>query len=124
VCNLLCLIFQLYQNYYLQHFQVVSRFSLIPPAAIALAPLLVPFALRHLSSVAFIYASMLFFILVWRVDYLVQYSGASAPFHKLDEPGVLLLLLGIVSTAVLLVWAMIRLVGFIMRVLKSDGFAS
>jgi hypothetical protein len=124
VCNLLCLIFVFFQNYYLQHFQFVWSFSLIPLVAISLAPLLVLFALRHLSPVVFIYASTLFLILVWRVDYLVQYSRASAPFHKFDDPGILLLLLGMVSTAVVLVWAMSHFVGFIRRVLKSNGAAS
>jgi hypothetical protein len=75
--------------------------------AILLAPLLVLFAFRHLWPVVFIYASALLLILVLRVDYIARYYafGVSALPLKIDEPGLHLGLLGMVSMAVVLVWA-------------------
>ena len=108
VCNLLSVVFNIYQSYYLQHLDDVWSSGLILAVAFSLAPLLVLFALRRLSLIVLAYASILFLILVWRVNYLLQYSGPNPPFHKFDEPGLLLFLLGVISAVVVLVWAIIR----------------
>jgi hypothetical protein len=84
--------------------------------AIILAPSLVLFAFRYFFPVVFIYASALFWILVWRIEYPHQYYVG----QKMDGPGVVLLFLGVISAAVFVVWAAIRFVIFIWRVLKSN----
>jgi hypothetical protein len=91
--------------------------------AISLAPLLVLLILRHLLPVMLIYASVLFLILIWiwQVDYAAQCGFGSAPFRKFDEPFLLFLFFGMISTAIVLVWASIRFVVFLRRVLKLNG---
>ena len=84
--------------------------------AITLAPSLVLLAFRHYFAVAFIYASMLFWILVWRIEYPHQYYVG----RKYDDPGVTLVFLGLISAAVFSVWATIRSFVFMWRVLKSN----
>lgn len=126
VCNLLSWILTNYQFYYVQRVQVIWDFWLIFPATLSLLPLVVLFALRHLSSVVCIYASVLFLILVWRVQYLVPYKflGAGAVSYKIDMPVLLLLFLGGISAAVLLVRATIWFVAFVWRRRSSSRPAS
>ena len=117
VCNLSCVVLSLYENY-CRHYPFVR--GAVLPVAISLAPLLVLFALRHISLVVFIYVSVLLWILVQQVHDL-QYGCLSVPiFQKYDVPGVFLLFFGMISIAVFLVWAAIRLVVFMRRVLKSE----
>jgi hypothetical protein len=113
---------EIYREYCFGHVQ--SVLDLLDLAtAISLAPLLVLFVLRHLLPVMLIYASVLFLILIliWQVDYPAQCSFGAAPFRKFDEPGLLLFFLGMLSTAVVLVWVTIRSVVFLRRVLKLNG---
>jgi len=70
---------------------------------------------QFLASVV-IYASVLFWILVWRIRYPHEYYVG----QKYDNPGVILVFLGIISAAIVLVRATIFLVMFIWRVLKSN----
>ena len=116
MCNVLSFVLNIYQNYYLQHHQDVWSFALILPAVLALAPLLVLFVFRHLWPVVFTYGLMLFLDLIWRVDYLEQYSRANPPFHKLDEPGLFLFLFGGISVVVVAVRAAIVFI----RQVRSD----
>jgi hypothetical protein len=117
ICNLLSWVLINYQDYYLQRVHVIWDLWLIVPATLALLPLVVLFVFRHLSSVVFIYASVLLLILVWRVQHLVPYKflWAGAVSYKIDTPGLLLLLLGVVSAAVLLVRAAIWFAASIRR---------
>jgi hypothetical protein len=119
VCNVSFLILESYKDYC--EGRVPSVWDWLNfPTAILLAPLLVLFLWRHLFPVVFIYASILFLILVWRVDWLKQVC-AFKTFHKYDEPGLLLLFFGMISTAVVLVWATFRLVVFMRGALKSNS---
>jgi hypothetical protein len=113
-CNLSCLALSFYQER-CQDGQFDWGFWLSPAVVISLAPLLVLFALRRLSLVVFIYACILLFILVWQAESLKEYCFGVGKFHKWDEPGVLLVFLGMISGAVFLVWAAIRLVVFLRR---------
>lgn len=121
VCNLLAWALLIYEAYCVGGVQSV-RDVVHLGTAIALSPLLVLLAFRHRLPVVLIFSSMLFSILiwVWRVDYPAQCSFGAAPFRKFDEPGVLLVFLGMISIAVVLVWATIRFVVFMWRVLKSN----
>jgi hypothetical protein len=103
VCNLLCVILEIYQDYCSQHilpdWDCLQRIEsdglqLVLPTAIALASSLVLFALHRLWPVVFIYTAMLFAILVWRVEYPHEYYA----LRKYDEPGLVLLFLGMIST--------------------------
>jgi hypothetical protein len=77
--------------------------------AIMAAPSLVLFAFCNFFPVVVIYASALFWILVWRTEYPHQYYVG----QKMDGPGVVLLFLGLISAAVFVVWAVTRFVVFI-----------
>jgi hypothetical protein len=117
VCNLLCVVLSLYEDY-CRHYPFVR--GAVLPVAVLLAPLLVLFALRRISLVIFIYVSVLLWILVQQVHGL-QYGCLSVPvFQKYDVPGVFLLFFGMISIAAFLVWAAIHLIVFIRRVLKFD----
>jgi hypothetical protein len=115
-CNLLFLIVTFYQDDSLQHIRPNDWRMIILVTAITLAPSLVLLAFRHYFAVAFIYASMLFWILVWRIEYPHQYYVG----RKYDDPGVTLVFLGLISAAVFSVWATIRSFVFMWRVLKSN----
>jgi hypothetical protein len=115
-CNVLFLIFDFYKDDSLQHMRPNDWGKLILPIAITLVPSLVLLAFRRYFAVVLIYASMLFWILVWRVEYPHQYYVG----QKYDNPGVTLVFLGVISAVVLSVWATIRLVVFMWRVLKSN----
>jgi len=93
----------------------------IVPIIIALAPLLVLFALRHVAPVVFAYLSAHFGILVWFVHDL-QYVCLSAPFfQKYDSRGILLLLLGLSSGIVFLIWAATKVVRNVLNANRSVG---
>jgi hypothetical protein len=126
VCNVLCLVLNDYQSYYLERIQPVWDDWLNFPEAISLAPLLVLLILRHFTPVVLLYTFMLFSILSWRIHHLVQYYffGGSAGFYKIDMPGLLLFFLGGISIAVVLVWATIHFVVFIRHTLKRSRPAS
>jgi hypothetical protein len=124
VCNLSCVILEIYQDYCSQHilpdWDCLQRIEsdglqFVLPTAIALASSLVLFALHRLWPVVFIYTAMLFVILVWRVECPHEYYA----LRKYDEPGLAHLFLGMISTVVVLVWVMFRLVVFMRRMLKS-----
>jgi hypothetical protein len=111
-CNLLCLILTIYQSDYVP----LQRINWSPGATIVdcilLAPLLVLFIFRHFAPVVFLYGLALFSILMERVYQLIQYHnlGEVALPHKIDAPGLFLLLLGGISIAIVLVWATITVV--------------
>ena len=112
VCNLSCLILVFYQEHCRQG-QFDWGFWFSPAVAISLAPLLVLFALRHLLPVVVVYTIMLGWILARRIDYLQLYCPfRDSTFHKSDEPGLLLVILGMISIAVFLAWAAIRFATF------------
>jgi hypothetical protein len=115
-CNLLFLILDFYKDDSLQHMRPNDWGRLILPTAIMLVPSLVLLAFRYYFAVVFIYASMLFWILVWRIEYPHQYYVG----QKYDNLGVTLVFLGLISAVVLSVWATILFVGFMWRVLKSN----
>ena len=122
--NLLLLIVTFYQVDSLQHIQPNDWRNIVLLTAISLAPSLVLFAFRHHFAVAFIYASMLFLILVWRIEHPHQYYVG----RKYDDPGVTLVFLGLISAAVFSVravtrfsvWAVTRSFVFLWRLLKSN----
>jgi hypothetical protein len=122
-CNVLCLIFEIFQSYYLARIPLVWIYSFIAVECISLAPLLVLFIWRRLAPVVLLYTLALFSILMGRVYHLVQYYkfGAVALAYKIDSPGLLLTFLGGISIIVVLVWAAIRWVAFIRNAPKSDG---
>jgi hypothetical protein len=124
MCNLLCLIFDNYQSYYLQRFPVIWDFSSIFLEIISLTPLLAPFVLRRFTSVVFIYAIILFLILTWRVCHLVGYYtyGVSALSYKIEMARLLLAFLGFISAVVVLISVVIRGAVLIQR--KCGGSAS
>lgn len=115
-CNLLFLILIFYKDDSLQHMRPNDWGMLILVTAITLAPSMALLAFRHYFAVTFFYASLLFWILVWRIEYPHQYYVG----QKYDNPGVTLLFLGLISAVVLSVWATIRFVVFMWRVLKSN----
>ena len=116
-CNLSCVALSLYEDY-CRHYPFVR--GTVLPVAVALAPLLVLFALRRMLLVVFVYVSVLVWILVQQVLDL-QYGCLSVPiFQKLDVPGVFLVFFGMISAAVFLVWAAIHLIALMRRVLKSE----
>lgn len=115
-CNLLFLIFEFYEEDILQHMRPNDWGNLLLLTAVTLAPSLVLFAFRHYFAVIFIYASMLFSILVWRIEYPHQYYVG----QKYDNPGVTLIFLGLISAVVFAVWATIRFVVFLWHVSKSN----
>jgi hypothetical protein len=126
VCNLLSWALTNYKDIYLQRVPVVWEPWVIVPETVMLLPLVVLLVLRHLSSVVFIYACVLFLILVWRIQHLVPYKflWTGAVSYKIDQPGLLLLLLGLVSGVVLLVRAAIWLAGSIRRTQRPGKPAS
>jgi hypothetical protein len=116
LCNLLFLILTFYQEPIRPNEWRMEWRMLILFTAITLAPSLVLLAFRRYFAVAFIYASMLFCILVWRIEYPHQYYVG----QKYDNPGVTLLFLGLISAVVFSVWATIRFAIFMWRVLKPN----
>lgn len=115
-CNLLFLILDFYKDDSLQHMRPNDWGELILPTAIALAPSLVLLAFRNYLGFVLIYASILFSILVWRIEYPHQYYVG----QKYDNLGAFLIFFGLISAAVVSVWATIRFVIFMWRVLKSN----
>ncbi len=117
-CNLLFLILELHQDdsFSWQRIRPNDWGNLFLLVAIQLAPSLVLFAFRHYFAVVLIYATMLFSILVWRIEYPHQYYVG----QKYDNPGVVLIFIGLISAGVFSVWATIRFVIFMWRVLKSN----
>jgi hypothetical protein len=126
ICNLLSWVLENYQFYYLERVRIIWDLWLIVPATVSLLPLVVLFVLRDRSSVVFIYASVLFLILVWRVQHIVPYKflWAGAVSYKIDQPGLLLGILGLISAAVLLVRAAIWFAAFIRWTQRPSGPAS
>jgi hypothetical protein len=107
VCNVSVLVFETYQEYYAgvggPH-QLTDWGTGVFVIAISLAPSLALFAFRNLWPVVFVYASILFLILIWRVQYRYE------DIFKFDTPLLVLLFLGMISLLVMiLVWAVVRL---------------
>jgi hypothetical protein len=123
ICNLLSWVLENYQYYYLEHVRIIWDLWLIIPATVSLLPLVVLVVLRHRPSVVFTYASVLFLILVWRVQHLVPYKflWVGAVSYKIDQPGLLESLLGAISAVVLLVRAAIRFAAFIRRTQRPSS---
>lgn len=115
-CNMLCLILTLHQDdsFSWQNIRYPRDFLFF--LAITLAPSLVLLAFRYHLGVVLIYASMLFSILVCRIEYPHQYYTG----QKYDSPGVFLVFFGLISAAVVSVWATIRFVIFMWRVLNRS----
>jgi hypothetical protein len=114
----------------LSTFLLATRAAYLEPLVIiveclSLAPLLALFILRRFAPVVFLYAFALFLILIEQIDQPIQYRkfGAVALVQKFDSPLVSLIFLGIISIAVVLVWAAIRWVVFIRDAPKSDKSA-
>jgi hypothetical protein len=120
-CNLLCWLLSHYQSYCLAHYRFVWSYSSIIAECILLAPLLALFILCRFAPVVFLYALALFSLLIGRVYQLIQYYnfGEVALVHKIDSPGLLLLLLGGISMAIVLIWATIHVVALVRHALKS-----
>jgi hypothetical protein len=102
-CNLLFLIATFYQEppIRLNEWRMVALVT-----AITLSPSLVLLAFRRYFAVTFIYASMLYGILIWRLEYPHEYYVG----QKYDNPGVILLFFGLISAIVFSVWAVVRFV--------------
>jgi hypothetical protein len=119
VCNLLSWILENYRDYYLEHYLLYPlTFSLIFVEGVSSVPLLVLFIFRRSIVIVSIYACVLFLIFIWNADYFTHYIFHAHP-RKIDEPGLLLLLLGAISAGVVVVWAAIRLAVFIRRTLGA-----
>ena len=122
--SILCWILLNYQIYLEQ--SPTRPFALGYPIVISewflLTPLLAVIVFRHFVGITFIYASMLLIILVGRTYYLAKYYvvGISAFKKKFDLPDMLLILLGAVSVALILLWAIFRLTGYIGNCLKRN----
>ena len=122
--SILCLVLLNYQIYLEQ--SPTRPFALGYPIVISewflLTPLLAVIVFRHFVGITFIYASMLLIILVGRTYYLAKYYlvGISAFKKKFDLPDMLLFLLGAVSVALILLWAIFRLTGYIGNCLKRN----
>ena len=115
-CNLLFLILDCYQDDGLQQMRSNDWGNLILLTVIMLAPSFALFAFRYYFAVAFIYASLLFWILVWRIEYPHQYYVD----QKYDNPGAALIFLGLISTIAFSGWVTIRVVVFMWRALRSN----
>jgi hypothetical protein len=115
-CNLLILILTFYQDGGVQHIRPGEWRMIILFTANMLAPSLVLLAFRHSFAVTLIYAAMLLWILVWRIEYPHQYYAG----RKYDDPGVTLVFLGLISAAVFSAWAAVRLFVFIWRQWKPN----
>ena len=126
VCNLLCLILEHYQFDFLARVPLTWNVSSIFSGAIGFAPLLALFVWRRSMPVVLILASSLFLILSWRIYHLVQYFyfGGSLLFYKIDSPGLLLMLLGFISMAVVVTRAAICFAVFIVRAVWRSQSAS
>lgn len=118
LCNLACWVLTAHEHFYVRHEAADWSFNFIFVGAVSLAPLLVLIVLRHRLPIVGIYTPVLFLILVWRA------SLPSSIGRKFDEPALALLLFGLISMAVLLVWATICLVAFVLRRLNSHRSAS
>jgi hypothetical protein len=118
--NLLILILLSYQIYLEQHPSrpLVMTYPLLISGYYYLTPLLVVIIFRRVATIAVTYASILSMILAWRAYYLLQYyligiRGLKRPF---DEPDEILLVLSAASVALVLLWIIYRLAGFIINV--------
>jgi hypothetical protein len=112
-CNLLFLILTLYHDDSVswQRMRLYDWGYLLFATCIVLAPSLVLFAFRHSFAVVVIYASILFSMLVWRIEY-PHYLA-----RKYDDPAVALVFFGMISAGILSLWVVIRL----WRALKANG---
>src|SRR5580692_4024814 len=81
-CNLLFVILTLYHDDSLKHIRPNDWGVLILSVAITLAPSLVLLVFRRYLPVTVIYASVLFSMLVWRIEYPHQYYVG----RKFDDP--------------------------------------
>jgi hypothetical protein len=123
VCNVLCWSLTNNKHFYLRHERFVCGPSSFFFECMLLAPLLVLVVLRRCAPVMLFYACALLWILKAHVDELIYFSkfGKFAAFEKGDSPAICLLLLGLLSIAVIVVWAAIHLVR---RALASDRSTS
>jgi hypothetical protein len=123
--NVLSVIFENYQFYYLRGDLVLVNFLVVFIECISLMPLVVWFIFRQVTPTMLIYAFILFGILAWRSYYLVQYYsfGARSLAYKIDMPGLLLAFLGAVSVVVILARGAIHLTILLSHWLKR-GCAS
>jgi hypothetical protein len=94
-CNLSFVVFVTYQ----EHYAGIGTRGYWGTVAILLAPSLVLFVFRHLWPVVFIYASIIFWILIYRVQYRYE------DFFKWDTPAVILVFLGMISVVAVLLRA-------------------
>ena len=124
VCNLLCWGLSNYQHFHLQHERLIWSPSFIIVECLLLAPLLALFLLRRFAPVVFPYAIALLAILKMQIEQVVKFHNLGTFAMKFDSPGLLLMLLGGFSIAVVLVWAATRWVIFILDAPKSDRPAS
>ena len=117
-CNLLCLILTFHQDdsFSWQRIRLNDWGNLLLLIASSLAPSLVLLAFRYYFGLVLIYASMLLGILIWRIECPHQYYVG----QKYDNPGAFLLFFGLYSAAIVSVWATIRFVIFMWRVLMSN----
>jgi hypothetical protein len=101
VCNVSVVVFITYQDYHAgAELRQPSDWGIaILVVAISLMPSLALLAFGRQKRVVLTYASILFLILIWRVQYRYE------DLHKWDGPGVVLLFLGMISAATLLVRA-------------------
>jgi hypothetical protein len=122
-CNLACSALLDYQHYFLLHERFIWSYSSIIVEGISLAPLPALYVFRRYALLVFPYALALFSILMERVHLLMQYHrlGPLALASKYDSPGVLQILLGGISIAIVLLWATIRVVVAIWHGQKRSG---
>jgi hypothetical protein len=129
-CNLLCWIILNHANYVIQIYSrqldsMVMNYPEMVSECIWLAPLLVVIIFRHILAVTLFYASILSVITAGRIYYFVQFLliGTDALERKLDWPALLLNLLGAVSLAAVLIWAMMRSAILFRNFVKRDDGA-
>ena len=84
---------------------------------------MVLFIFRPSAPIVFFYVLVLLSILKERIDELVRYRdfGAVALTQKYDSPGIILLLLGTISIAMVLIRATVRFIALVRNAHKSGG---
>jgi hypothetical protein len=123
-CNILSLIFVIYQNS-LRGGELVLNYPEVVSYCFLLTPLLVVIVFRHVAAITLSYALMLLAVLAGRIYYLVQFHlvGIGAFVQTMDLPGLGSILLSGVSLVILLLSVVIVAARLIDNVGKRDGGA-
>jgi hypothetical protein len=113
-CSMLVLFFLNWQMYLEQTpaRPLLVDYPLVISECIFSAPLLVVVILRRSVAITLIYSPILFLILIGRIYYLARayFFGREGSLQQnFDVPGTLLILLGVVSLGIVVLWVAFRL---------------